>query len=994
LRLDLGGLGSSLQGERMGGCSARVLGVLAACLCCALPRVDAAEWITFDSSPAQRDSPRAGDTANPVRAYLALPVEPGPHPGVILLSACDGQRPYQQAWARALAARGLAALLIDHYFMHDRGSTCDGSSQVVNLQMRLRHARAAMRFLASIPQVDGSRLAILGWGDAPLRAMLGAESRGGSTPPPVAAVVAITPQACPQAPLPDTSWLALLAAAEPASSSHACLEPHPGVETVTYPGTHAGFDDPRAGEGGAGTRRHYDRLAHATAIDDVVSFLGRHLAAGASGEHQYAIAAPAAQERGVWAVDPNDPGPDLPPRGASLFDRIFSRSNGNGADYDVPFPFPRLLAKLEEAAGRRQLPRSALDFALIPLGRSLQREAAAPDYFDSPRIVVAVTERPAAGPLPRVPLDNRLFLGYQPRAGVLEVISYNEEAARFEFQIVRGYRAGATPEVRYARRALCTSCHQNAAPIFAEASWAETNANPRIVTRLRALGETFHGVAIGEDNRGVAAIDSATDEANLLPVFQRLWREGCAGATPPKTLACRAGALLAMLQYRLSAGAGFDRGAALYRAGYLRAQGRNWRERWPDGLLVPSSRLPDRTPLMLPVPSSVPVAQDPLRRRPPAERWSAGSRRDLERMIRGLSRTLPEQHVALLDTFLREAGSIPHARALRAPCTILRRGMGTGTLQVECTASGDTQPSFGASATMSERPDGTVEGSARWLEFADGTYVRLRVRGETEHGAGERRIVVRLAHRFLAAAVRSPRGDAIDAFAVSWDPAHEARGRRWPATGELRLAGDFRPVTEALARAAADGAAASPLGADRFDARRLSRWLLATLGATPAVSGHVEGRDPTPEPIAEAVSASARGALSAALEHLGPLQTFNRFCGACHGADSRYPPGFLYGDTGTNRSAVAHCAERIYYRLSMWHRAPERRGVPPMPPVQGLLLAGTEPEAWRGGASLARLIAYVKSALEEQGVQPERLLERAYGDTRACLARPSRTSAQ
>src|SRR3546814_642524 len=110
---------------------------------------------------------------------------------------------------------------------------------------------------------------------------------------------------------------------------------------------------------------------------------------------------------------------------------------------------------------------------------------------------------------------------------LLEVISYNEAAGRFEFQLVHDYRAGATPRVSSARRELCAACHQNLAPIFSRPLWAETNANPRIAARLAEHRDAFSGVPV---DRGVDipnAIDTATDPATMLGVWQKLWHDGC-----------------------------------------------------------------------------------------------------------------------------------------------------------------------------------------------------------------------------------------------------------------------------------------------------------------------------------------------------------------------------------------------------------------------------------------------------------------------------------
>src|SRR3546814_5804220 len=122
-------------------------------------------------------------------------------------------------------------------------------------------------------------------------------------------------------------------------------------------------------------------------------------------------------------------------------------------------------------------------------------------------------------------------------------------AGRFEFQLVHDYRAGATPRVSYARRELCAACHQNLAPIFARPVWAETNANPRIAARLAEHRDAFAGVPV---DRGVDisnAIDTATDHANLLGVWQKLWHAGC-GKDDADGRRCRGAAVLAALPHR------------------------------------------------------------------------------------------------------------------------------------------------------------------------------------------------------------------------------------------------------------------------------------------------------------------------------------------------------------------------------------------------------------------------------------------------------------
>jgi hypothetical protein len=157
-----------------------------------------------------------------------------------------------------------------------------------------------------------------------------------------------------------------------------------------------------------------------------------------------AMSAPAAAETPSLLANPKVPGPNLPPAGRSLFDELFERgppaSSRDAADYALPVPFERLLADLN----RRIAPAEATT-VLIPLGRSLQRHAADPDYFAAPRVVVAIPEH--AGVPDRPWLQDRLFLGYHADAEIIEVISYNEAAGRFEFPLVEDYRPGRVPRV-------------------------------------------------------------------------------------------------------------------------------------------------------------------------------------------------------------------------------------------------------------------------------------------------------------------------------------------------------------------------------------------------------------------------------------------------------------------------------------------------------------------------------------------------------------------
>src|SRR5690242_17615459 len=230
-----------------------------------------------------------------------------------------------------------------------------------------------------------------------------------------------------------------------------------------------------------------------------------------------------------WAVDPTAPGADLPPAGRSVFDHLVTEPTANGAAYHIPYPFSALIDRIQARLGQLEY-AGGTRVVLIPMGRSLQRAAAAPDFFKYPRIVFAVIGEPAsserdAGAL----LKDRLYIGYVEKTQTLEIISYNELAGRFEFQLVKDYRTGVQAKVFYANRAICVSCHQNHAPIFAKAVWGETSANVQMRDLLADRIAEMHlsrqsNIDFADD------IDKATVRANTLITLQRVWQRGCADA--------------------------------------------------------------------------------------------------------------------------------------------------------------------------------------------------------------------------------------------------------------------------------------------------------------------------------------------------------------------------------------------------------------------------------------------------------------------------------
>ncbi|WP_249115678.1 hypothetical protein [Azoarcus sp. L1K30] len=489
----------------------------------------------------------------------------------------------------------------------------------------------------------------------------------------------------------------------------------------------------------------------------------------------------------------------LPPVGQSLFDRLMA-DEAPGAP-DVPFPFAALLQRLatrldsEEASG-------GLSVVLIPLGRSLQRHAAGDvDAFRYPRVVVAATGEPPPHAAPgHAYLRDRLYIAYHEKAAALEVISYNEDAARFEFQLVRDYREGGRPRTGYANRTLCLACHHDGAPIFSRQSWDETSANPVIAARLAATGRSFYGVRWRHGVDVPDAIDAATKRAGLLPIAQQIWRDGCETDSRAATIACRAEALRQALHYRLTGDTAFSAATEHTLLAPLRA---NWRRRWPDGLPIPDPQLPNRQPFAgllagektpddaaLRLYADISAAFDPLALRAPLEIWHGDDASDVRRFIQALSMSFSATDIALIDRRLASMRAAPRTR-----------------LTMECSTR--------------EHPDG------RRIDYdcshPDGSRLLARVdlRGERPTGGTIDRLQLHGTHNVGAIALADARPTAADTHAAAFALARDGRSVRTrqgsvirqvvlrpatstaPAQASLDLVADLAPLNTAIDRLSA-----------------------------------------------------------------------------------------------------------------------------------------------------------------------------------------------
>ena len=212
------------------------------------------------------------------------------------------------------------------------------------------------------------------------------------------------------------------------------------------------------------------------------------------------------------------PGGDLPPAGTrSLFDHLVAQNDA------LPYPFEKLVELIRAQAPPDQPPVALM----IPLGRSLLKAQA---DFQHPRVLVAADFQ-----APNTPANlgligrGQLFLGFVENAREIEVISYNEAAGRYEFQLVQDYAADGQRRIVYARRAVCTTCHQNGSPIFPQRPWNETNAQPQIAQRIvEARGDDAYLSVPPQSALAMPErFDELTDIGSFAVATQRIWLDGC-----------------------------------------------------------------------------------------------------------------------------------------------------------------------------------------------------------------------------------------------------------------------------------------------------------------------------------------------------------------------------------------------------------------------------------------------------------------------------------
>jgi hypothetical protein len=400
------------------------------------------------------------------------------------------------------------------------------------------------------------------------------------------------------------------------------------------------------------------------------------------------------QTRDLTASENEDHKTVVVPDRTSLFDQLFLDSGENFYRYDIPFPFSELMSRIDESLGMSiNGDANRVRSVLIPLGRCINRFAASPQFFEFPRVVMGVdSEHHGTRDQQFKLLKDRIFIGYQEMANTMEVISYNPDAGRFEFQVVTDYRENQAPEVEYVERSKCTGCHQNNGPIFSQPPWDETNNNREVFRKLtEVMIESNLEIPVFQGS-DASRLDGSSNRANLFALYQEFWQGVCQAGSAPEATRCRAAVFEMVLRHRLQ-----ENSRSLAYSNrinrYLYPASINGITRqWPQGISILSSDIYNENPIQNGSRLHLASAEKLLYPRSMMIKWQP---ENLFRMIEGLGRFISLSDVRHLDSLLYGLATQQRSSqiSMNGNCALKRviyqssqdgDDWGTGTLSVNC----------------------------------------------------------------------------------------------------------------------------------------------------------------------------------------------------------------------------------------------------------------------------------------------------------------------
>ena len=233
------------------------------------------------------ESPLAGPAA--LQGLLRVPEGPGPSPAVVLLHGCGGGwRELDQRWAKLLAEWGYVTLTVDRFGTRGIAHTCTGGLPPSNLHDAYR----ALQYLVGLSSVDANRVAMAGFSQGAMLALLSAE--GGqierSAPEKFRAAIAFYPPCAGIKGSMTVPTLILIGELDDWTPAEECRNLAEGrddwgisreagqgipIEIIVYPGAHHDFDAPKFATPAKAFGHHleFNEAARDRSVDAVRKFL-------------------------------------------------------------------------------------------------------------------------------------------------------------------------------------------------------------------------------------------------------------------------------------------------------------------------------------------------------------------------------------------------------------------------------------------------------------------------------------------------------------------------------------------------------------------------------------------------------------------------------------------------------------------------------------------------------------------------------------------------
>ena len=227
----------------------------------------------------------SGQEPGEVTGLLTLPQGSGPFPVVVMLHGCAGLYETHAEWAAQVASWGYASLRVDSFSSRGIDEIC---TDILRPVPRAADVNGAMAYLQTRPEIDATRVAVMGWSHGAGVALQIAAEPGSLRPdlkPDLKAAIALYPYCSRTSQAFRVPLLVLIGDADDWTPSGICQDMVAGlpassqpVELAVYPGATHSFDCKACDGTYWGHRLVHDAAAHEDAMARARALLDATLA--------------------------------------------------------------------------------------------------------------------------------------------------------------------------------------------------------------------------------------------------------------------------------------------------------------------------------------------------------------------------------------------------------------------------------------------------------------------------------------------------------------------------------------------------------------------------------------------------------------------------------------------------------------------------------------------------------------------------------------------